>query len=56
MRQGNALARCPFAALAAQLDRQAARPLAPRRRELRALAERLRAAAAAERAEDRRPA
>lgn len=54
MRESSARARCPFAALAAQLERQAARPLAPRRRELRALAARFRAAA--DRADDRRAA
>jgi hypothetical protein len=43
-------------AVAEQLEAQARRPLAPRRRELRALAQRFRAIGAAERSNDRRAA
>ncbi|MGI8661483.1 MAG: hypothetical protein ACR2LH_10750 [Thermoleophilaceae bacterium] len=56
MLQDNAPARCPFAELAEQLEAQARRPLAPRRRELHALAARFRAIGGAERAQDRRAA
>lgn len=45
MAQDKASPRCPFASLAQQVERQANRPLAPRRRELRLLALRLRTAA-----------
>jgi len=56
LQQGSPLARCPFVALAEQLEALASRPLQPRRALLRQLAERFRAAAAAEQAQDRRVA